>query len=146
MCTFLSRQSLIYWWLKKMPPLENHREAHASLFFSGPLIMKYLLSVSSSRFVLSSIRLELLKNNRLFVLIFHSNYLLSAFSGVMWFIQLGKIIYNELPSSLHLFVWCLVCVCLCWQVPQESGHLPGVKRQHKDQLCHQHSRNQWGGF
>lgn len=78
--------------------------AHASLFFSGLLIMKYLLSVSSSRFVLSSIRLELLKNNRLFVLIFHSNYLLSAFSGVMWFIQLGKIIYNELPSSLHLFV------------------------------------------
>lgn len=36
----------------------------------------------------------------------------------------------------------LFVVFSCRQVPQEPGHLPGVKGQHKDQLCHQLSGDQ----
>lgn len=81
------------------------------------------LSVSSPGLVLSSDSLEPLnKNNRLFVLTFQSNYLFSAISGGMWFIQLGKIMYNERLSCLHLCLSLIphlecrinaVCVCVC---------------------------------
>lgn len=42
------------------------------------------------------------KNYRLFVLTFLSNYLFSAISGGMWFIQPGEITDNERLSCLHL--------------------------------------------
>lgn len=109
MCTFLSRQSLICSSLKKTPPPESlHKEPQGD---TCVIILQWALNdqtlwlaVSSPGLVLSSDSLEPLKQNKkkTFCFDFQSNYLFSAISGGMWFIQLSKMMYNEPLSCLHL--------------------------------------------
>lgn len=151
---FLKRQSFIYLWLKKTPALKNLQESQ------GDACIVTLLCALNYQIVLVWVSLSsfsilwqfgAFKHKLIicYVLTFRSSYPSISASGGMWFGQLGEMMFYERRCGLitcrrRCTHWCCVVCVWSWQVPQESSHLPGVKRQHKDKLRHQLCREQRG--